>query len=71
MNKTAFGFLLVGGLLVTIVSGYFVGCGSMTPPDTSWDMFYDLVKYAGIMGVLVGIAMFFFGAKGFANPQDK
>ena len=69
MNKTSFGFLLVSGLLVALVSGFFVGCGSMTPPDNSWDTFYDLVKYAGILGVIAGIAMFFFGAKGFAASQ--
>ena len=69
MTKTAFGFMLVGGLFVSSVSGFFVACGSMTPPNNSWDTFYDLVKYAGIAGVLAGVAMFFFGAKGFAATK--
>ena len=69
MTKTAFGFMLVGGLFVSAISGSFVAWGSMTPADKSWDTFYDLVKYAGIAGVLAGIAMFFFGAKGFAATK--
>lgn len=67
MSKTGFGFLLVGGLLVGIVSAFFVACGAMVPPNPSMDLFYDCVKYGGVAGVLAGLSMFFFGAKGFAK----
>ena len=67
MSKTGFGFLLVGGLLVCVVSGFFVACGAMVPPSPSMDLFYDCVKYGGAIGVLAGIVMFFHGANGFAK----
>ena len=66
MSKTGFGFILVGGLLVCIVSGFFVACGSMVPPSPSMDLFYDFVKYSGALGVIAGIVMFLYGAKGLA-----
>lgn len=69
MSKTGFGFMLVGGIVLALVSGFFVACGSMTPPNNSWDTFYDLVKYAGIAGVLAGVGLFFYGAKGFAAAK--
>jgi hypothetical protein len=69
MNKTANGFVLVGGIVVALISGVFVAAGSSTPSSPGMDFYYDLVKYAGIFGVLVGIGMFFFGAKGFAAEK--
>lgn len=69
MSKTALGFILVGGILVALVSGVFVAAGSSTPSSPGMDFYYDLVKYTGILGVLVGIGMFFFGAKGFAAAK--
>ena len=67
MSKTQFGFLLVAGLVVAAVSGVVVATGSATPASPGSDWIYDLIKYSGIAGVLAGIAMFFFGAKGFAS----
>jgi hypothetical protein len=67
VNKTGYGFLLVGGLLVALASGVVVAAGSVTPASVGQDWIYDLVKYFGIAGVLAGIGMFFFGAKGFAS----
>jgi hypothetical protein len=67
MTKTQYGFLLVGGFLVALASGVVVAAGSVTPASVGQDWIYDLVKYSGIAGVLAGIGMFFFGAKGFAS----
>jgi hypothetical protein len=69
MNKTGHGFMLVGGIIVALLSGVFVAAGSSTPSSPGMDFYYDLIKYAGILGVLVGIGMFFFGAKGFAAAK--
>jgi hypothetical protein len=67
MTRTQYGFLLVGGLFVALFSGVVVAAGSATPVSVGQDWIYDLVKYFGIAGVLAGIGMFFFGAKGFAS----
>jgi len=70
MSKTAAGFLLVGGILLAIVSATFAGLAANTLASPSDDWFYDLIKYSGIAGLLIGVGMFFYGAMVFSRKQN-
>lgn len=67
MSKTTAGFVLVGGLALTAVSGMFAAWAGNAVGSPSSDLFYDVMGWLGILGALVGLGMFFFGAKRFAQ----
>jgi len=67
MSKTEAGFLSVAGLVCAIVFATMAGMSARANRDISSDWFYDALKYTGILGALVGVGMFFYGALIFAR----
>lgn len=55
MNKTKWGFVFVGGLLLALIS---IGITTETE---------GLLDLIGVAGFLAGLAMFFFGAMKFSR----
>lgn len=67
MNKTAAGFVLVGGLLLVAVGGITsaTATSANVTPDKDWLM--DLLNYGGIAVAITGLVMFFIGALRFSR----
>lgn len=67
MKKTTSGFVLVGGIVLSIVSAIVAVIGATGSQSPSTDALYDGIKYAGFLGVLGGAALFFYGSMLFAR----
>lgn len=69
MSKTASGFVLLAGLVVTAIGGgtSATATQAVVTPDKDWLM--DLLNYGGIAIALTGICMFFYGAMVFARSE--
>jgi hypothetical protein len=70
-GKTAAGFKLFGGLVLTVVGGQTAAWANGVTGRPSLDWYYDLWAWAGTIAAFGGMALFFFGAKGFAAERKK
>lgn len=66
ISKTTAGFLLVGGLVMTVFGWQVAGYASGHVGAPSDDLYYDCISWTGTIVAIVGLAMFFWGAKRFA-----
>lgn len=67
MSKTTAGFVLVGGMALTIISGRVASWAGGVVGSPSDDLFYDLIGWVGIAGALTGLGLFFWGCMTFAR----
>lgn len=67
MSKTVAGIVMLCGPVVAIASSTVGHAVSDAFPSPSQDWISDLAGYAGMVGVLVGAGMFFYGAMMFAR----
>jgi hypothetical protein len=67
MKKTASGFMLVGGVVVALIGAEISGSANnaSSTPDTDW--YYSVINGCGILTIMAGLVMFFFGAMWFAK----
>lgn len=66
INKTLWGSILIVGLLMALVCGAVVAGTVNANPPAGQDWLYDLGTYAGIGGLLIGVGLFFVGARKFS-----
>lgn len=66
MSKTVAGFLIVLGPVLALFGGAFSAKANnaTSTPDTDW--YFSVLNGVGIVLILIGLGMFFFGAKRFA-----
>jgi hypothetical protein len=67
MNKTKSGFMLIGGVLVALIGAGISSTANNTRSTPSTDWIYSLANGFGMITILAGLAMFFFGAMWFAR----
>jgi len=67
MTKTVSGFVLVGGLAVTAIAFGIASWAANVRSSPSMDMFYDLIKFGGWLGIAAGLGMFFYGSMRFSR----
>ena len=68
-SKTGAGFMLLGGIAMAIVCGQVAAYASNKVGSPSDDLYYDCIGWAGTFGAVIGLALFFWGAKLFAAKQ--
>lgn len=66
ISKTAAGFILVGGIAMTVVCGGIAASASRHVGSPADDLYYDVIGWAGTFGAFAGMALFFWGAKIFS-----
>ena len=72
MSKTVSGIMLIGGLLVSSISGAIgstIGSASDNNLSSDNDLFYNLCGYVSGVGILLGIALFGYGAMMFSRSK--
>ncbi len=69
MSRTVAGILIVLGPLLALFGGAFSAKANNAPstPDTDW--YYSVLNGVGMILILIGLGMFFFGAKRFASGE--
>lgn len=69
MTKTKAGIILVSGPLIAVIGGTIssVANNAASTPQTDW--FYSLWNGVGMVLILAGIGMFFFGAMQFSRTK--
>jgi|GEM_PF-4652906 hypothetical protein len=69
MSKTAAGVILVAGPIVALLGGDISATANNQPstPDTDW--YYSMINGFGILLILAGLGMFFYGAMKFARKS--
>lgn len=69
MSKLAAGVILVAGPLVALLGGDISATANNQPstPDTDW--YYSMINWCGILLILGGLGMFFYGAMRFARGK--
>ena len=68
-SKTVAGFVALGGIAFAIVCGQMASAASHHVGAPSEDLLYDCIGWSFTIGALGGLAMFFFGAKMFAQSN--
>ncbi len=68
-SNTVNGFMLVGGLAMTVICGRIASYASGKVGSPSDDFYYDCIGWAGTLGAFAGLALFFWGAKQFAASR--
>jgi hypothetical protein len=66
VSKTNAGFMLIGGIAMVIVCGQVASYAGNKVGSLSDDFYYDCIGWAGTLGAIAGLALFFWGAKIFA-----
>ena len=66
VSKSAAGFMLVGGIVMTAICGRIASYASNKVGSPNDDLYYDCIGWAGTIGAIAGLALFFWGAKVFA-----
>jgi hypothetical protein len=69
MSKTVAGFMVTLGPLLAWFGGEFSAKANnaASTPDTDW--YYSVKNGIGVILILIGLGMFFFGAKRFATKD--
>ena len=70
-EKTAAGVKLFGGLVLVVVGGQVASWANGVTGRPSLDWYYDLWAWTGTIAAFSGMALFFFGAKGFAVDRQQ
>jgi len=69
ISKTMAGFMLVGGIAMTIVCGQVASYAGNKVGSPSDDFYYDCIGWLGTLGAVAGLVFFFWGAKVFAASK--
>lgn len=70
MTKTQAGIMLIAGIGVAVIAGAIGRSATNTSSmDPSLDLYYSLIEYGSMIGIVAGLAMFGFGAMLFARSK--
>ena len=70
VSKSTAGFMLIGGIAMTVICGRIASYASNKVGNPSDDLYYDCIGWAGTIGAIAGLTLFFWGAKMFAGSKD-
>ena len=66
ISKTTSGFMLIGGIGMTIICGQIAAFAGGTMESPADDLFYDVIAWVAALGAFAGLGVFFWGAKIFS-----
>lgn len=69
LSKTGAGFMLLGGIGMTILCGRVAAYAGNKVGSPADDFYYDCIGWAGTFGAIAGLALFFWGAMRFAASK--